>query len=57
VQASAVEAYATAEVKQALDKLDFSVNTSSSEDFASLLRRDLDRWGPVVKAAGFKIED
>ncbi len=57
LQASAVEAYATAEVKQALDKLAFSVNTSSSEDFASLLRRDLDRWGPVVKATGFKIED
>jgi len=42
VQANAVDAHVPAEVKQAHDKLAFSVNISSSQDFAKLLRRDLD---------------
>jgi tripartite-type tricarboxylate transporter receptor subunit TctC len=54
---AAVQAYGSPEVKQALDRLAFSVTTSSADEFAALLRRDLDRWAPVVKATGFKIED
>ncbi|MFT3804929.1 MAG: tripartite tricarboxylate transporter substrate-binding protein [Burkholderiaceae bacterium] len=31
--------------------------TMSSGELAAMLRGDLDRWGPVVKASGFKAQD
>jgi tripartite-type tricarboxylate transporter receptor subunit TctC len=30
--------------------------TSTPEEFAALIRSELDRWGPVVRAAGLKVE-
>jgi tripartite-type tricarboxylate transporter receptor subunit TctC len=31
--------------------------TMNSAQFDAMLRSDIDRWGPVVKASGFKAED
>jgi tripartite-type tricarboxylate transporter receptor subunit TctC len=29
---------------------------SSSEVFAKLIRDDYDKWGPIIKAAGIKVD-
>lgn len=31
--------------------------TNTPEQFALLLKSDIERWGPVVKASGFTAED
>jgi tripartite-type tricarboxylate transporter receptor subunit TctC len=53
----AIDAFSKAEVSKAMSDIAFSINTSTSEEFAALLRRDLDRWGPVVKSTGFRSEE
>jgi len=54
---AAVEAFPRPDVRKAMSDLAFSAGTSSAEDFARLIKRDLDRWAPVVKSTGFRIED
>ena len=41
----------------ALEKLSFEIEGHSQADFARLVRTELDRWGPVVKASGFSSEE
>ena len=41
----------------AIEKLEFNSDVTSSADLALHLKADFDRWGPVVKATGYKSED
>jgi tripartite-type tricarboxylate transporter receptor subunit TctC len=40
-----------------LEKLSFEVEGQSSADFSKIVKGELDRWGPVVKASGFTSEE
>lgn len=44
-------------VLERLNQLAYVPAASSSEEFAKRLKADLDKWAPVVKATGFKIEE
>lgn len=43
-------------VQKALAEMAFSVNHLSTDEFAQQLRRDIDKWAPVVQKTGFKAE-
>ena len=48
---------ATEEMKQSLAKLGSDAFASTPEEFGQIVRRELERWGPIVKASGFTAED
>ncbi|MBI5721370.1 MAG: hypothetical protein HZC37_27175 [Burkholderiales bacterium] len=41
----------------ALEKLEFQPVSMSQADYAALLKADFERWGPVVKQTGYRVED
>jgi tripartite-type tricarboxylate transporter receptor subunit TctC len=41
----------------AIEKLEFNSEVTSAADLALHLKADFDRWGPVIKATGYKSED
>jgi tripartite-type tricarboxylate transporter receptor subunit TctC len=41
----------------AIEKLEFDSDVTSAADLALHLKADFDRWGPVVKATGYKAEE
>jgi tripartite-type tricarboxylate transporter receptor subunit TctC len=43
-------------VKDRLGPLSATPIGSSPEEFAAKIRADYDKWGPIIKAAGMKIE-
>jgi tripartite-type tricarboxylate transporter receptor subunit TctC len=47
----------TVAVTQGFAKLGFEVAGESQGAFEALMRADLERWGPVVKASGFTVEE
>lgn len=51
-----VEAINTPAVKQRLHNLGATVSGSSPADFAKYIKAEYDKWGPIIKAAGIKIE-
>ena len=51
------DALATAEVKAGLIKLSFEAGGTSPEQFADIVRADIARWEPIVKASGFTPEN
>ncbi len=51
------EALDTAEVKAGLIKLSFEASGTSPEQFADIVRADIARWEPIVKASGFTPEN
>ena len=40
-----------------LEKLSFDVEGESSSEFSAIVKKELERWGPIVKASGFSSED
>jgi tripartite-type tricarboxylate transporter receptor subunit TctC len=42
---------------EGLEKLSFEVVGQSSAEFGKIVKAELDRWGPVVKASGFSSEE
>ena len=57
-----LEKAVTAAAKQprlvaAIEKLEFDSDVTSSADLARHLKADFERWGPVIKATGYKAED
>jgi tripartite-type tricarboxylate transporter receptor subunit TctC len=40
-----------------LEKFSFAVEGQSSADFSKIVKSELERWAPVVKASGFTAED
>jgi len=51
------DALDTAEVKAGLIKLAFDAGGTSPQQFAELVKSDLARWEPIVKASGFTPEN
>lgn len=51
-----VDAINTPAVKQRLNNLGATVTGSSPADFAMYIKTEYDKWGPIIKAAGIKIE-
>jgi tripartite-type tricarboxylate transporter receptor subunit TctC len=41
----------------ALEKLEFDPVSMTQAEYAALLKADYERWGPVIKATGYKAED
>jgi tripartite-type tricarboxylate transporter receptor subunit TctC len=46
-----------AEVQERLAQLGLEARPSTAEELGRLLKADYDRWGPIVKASGFRAED
>jgi tripartite-type tricarboxylate transporter receptor subunit TctC len=51
------EALKKEEIKDAVTQISYEVATSSGADFARLIKSDFERWGPIVKASGYKPQD
>jgi tripartite-type tricarboxylate transporter receptor subunit TctC len=51
------EALKKEEIKVAFAKISYEIATASGSDFARLIKSDFERWGPIVKASGYKPED
>ena len=49
-----VESLTTPEAKQDLAKIGQDLVTNTPEEFATFLRAERDKWGPVIKSAGIK---
>ena len=45
-----------AEVKRKLEELGLKLGSSTPDEFTSYIRADLERWGPVIKAANIKMD-
>jgi tripartite-type tricarboxylate transporter receptor subunit TctC len=45
------------ETKAAFTKISYEIAGASQADFARLIKSDFERWGPIVKASGYKPED
>jgi tripartite-type tricarboxylate transporter receptor subunit TctC len=51
------EALKSNEVMQGLEKFSTTAELSTAAGLGEMLRTDLERWGPIVKASGFNAED
>jgi tripartite-type tricarboxylate transporter receptor subunit TctC len=51
------EALKKEEIKAAFTEISYEIATASGADFARLIKSDFERWGPIVKASGYKPED
>jgi tripartite-type tricarboxylate transporter receptor subunit TctC len=51
------EALKKDEIKGAFRKISYEITVASGTDFARLIKSDFERWGPIVKASGYKPED
>jgi tripartite-type tricarboxylate transporter receptor subunit TctC len=51
-----VRALANPEVRERLVNYGLSPQSSTPEQLGAMLREDLARWGPIIKAAGLKLE-
>jgi len=54
VSAAANKALATPELRERFAKLGLEPTGGSAADLAALMKRDSERWAPIVKASGFK---
>jgi len=54
--ADAVDAVRQPDGRQKLEPLGLDVTGLGSTDMAKILRDDYDRWGPVIRASGFKAD-
>jgi tripartite-type tricarboxylate transporter receptor subunit TctC len=48
---------ASEEMKQSLFKLGSEPYASTPAEFTAIIRHELERWGPIVKASGFTADD
>jgi tripartite-type tricarboxylate transporter receptor subunit TctC len=56
ISADTVAALADPAVKSRLEGLGYTVIGSTPEDLATHLQSDIDKWGPVIKDAGIRID-
>jgi len=49
-----VQAMRNPGVKERMQNLDLEVREMSPAEFAAIVRADYDRWGPVIRASGFR---
>lgn len=57
IGAAVAEAVKAPDISERLAEFGFEPSAIKSKEFAALIKAEHDRWGPVVKASGFSIED
>ena len=57
INADTVTALADAGVRARLEPLGVLVASSTPQELAALLKAEMDKWGPVIKAAGITIRE
>ena len=53
---SLIVAMRSAEMRQKISAAGFELWTSTPDEFAKVIRDDRDRWGPIVRASGAKVD-
>ena len=56
INAAVNKALQASDVRERLAKIGMEATGGSPEDLAAYMKRDTDRWGPVVKASGFRAD-
>jgi tripartite-type tricarboxylate transporter receptor subunit TctC len=56
LRAAILDALNNAEIRARIETLGFEVAGTTGEALARIQRADYERWGPVIKASGFKAE-
>ncbi len=56
LNAIVIKAMRTEKLKDHMQKLALDINELSPAQFSALLKSDVERWRPVIKASGFKVE-
>lgn len=51
-----ITAMRSPEMRQRISAAGFELWTSTPDEFARVIRQDRDRWGPIVKASGAKVD-
>ena len=51
------EALKKEEIKATFARISYEIAAGSGSDFARLIKSDIERWGPIVKASGYRPED
>jgi tripartite-type tricarboxylate transporter receptor subunit TctC len=54
INAALVKALAEPEVKAAIEKGGYESVSSTPEQLGAMVRRDIDRWGRIIKDIGYK---
>jgi tripartite-type tricarboxylate transporter receptor subunit TctC len=57
LHAAIVQASTRPELREALAKMEQSLLVTSPETFAARLRSERERWGPIVQATGYTVEE
>jgi len=56
LRAAIISALHNAEIRARIDTLGFEVAGTTGEELARIQRADYERWGPIIKASGFKAD-
>ena len=56
LRAAVIDALGNAEIRSRIDTLGFEVAGTTGEELARIQRAEHERWGPIVKASGFKAD-
>src|SRR5262245_50138510 len=56
LRAAIMDALNNAEIRSRIDGLGFEIAGTTGEALAQILRAEHERWGPIVKASGFKAD-
>src|SRR5262245_36012594 len=56
LRAAIIGALGNAEIRSRIGTLGFEVAGTTGEELARIQRADYERWGPIIKASGFKAE-
>jgi len=51
-----IKAVKMPDVKQKIEQLGSDVTGTTAEEFARIIKQDREKWGPIIKASGFKAE-
>lgn len=56
LRAAILDALQNAEIRARIDSLGFDVAGTTGEELARVQQADYERWGPIIKASGFKAD-
>jgi tripartite-type tricarboxylate transporter receptor subunit TctC len=56
LRAAILDALRNAEIRARIETLGFEVTGTTGEELARIQRADYERWGPIIKASGFKAD-
>ena len=57
LRASILGALQNTEIRARIDTLGYEVTGTTGEELARIQRADYERWGPIIKASGFKADE